>query len=88
MNLFLVDGNTGKANLILNEKSNAYIDIDDDLSFLPENKGFIWTSDENGFKHIYKYSLDGKKKAQVTSGNWQVDEYLGYDASTDLIYFS
>ena len=88
LNLFLVDGNTGKANLILNEKSNAYIDIDDDLSFLPENKGFIWTSDENGFKHIYKYSLDGKKKAQVTSGNWQVDEYLGYDSTSDLIYFS
>jgi len=88
LKLFLVNGSIGEANLILNEKSETYIDIDDDLSFLPNKKGFIWTSDESGYKHIYKYSLDGKKKSQITTGNWQVDEFLGFDETSDMIYFS
>ncbi len=88
LKLNLIDAATGSGKVILNENSNTYIDVDDDWHFFKDGSGFIWTSDESGYKHIYKYDMQGKSKTQITSGNWQVDEFFGVDEKTGLLYFS
>ncbi len=52
LDLLFIDGNTGAAKVVLNEKDKAYIDVTDNLTFLKDNS-FIWTSDKDGFNHIY-----------------------------------
>lgn len=86
LNLLFVDGNSVKSRLILNEKDLAYIDITNDLTFLKDNS-FIWSSEKDGFNHIYHYSKDGKLINQITQGNWEVTSYYGFDNKTNRIFF-
>jgi len=86
LNLVFVNGNSLETRLILNEKDATYIDITNNLTFLKDNS-FIWTSEKDGFNHIYHYSATGKLIRQVTNGNWEVTNYYGYDASTKRIFY-
>ena len=86
LNLLFVNGNSLQSTLILNEKDVAYLDITDDLTFLSDNS-FIWTSEKDGFNHIYHYDSKGKLKNQITKGNWEVTTYYGFDNKTNQIFY-
>jgi len=88
LDLLFVDGTTAATKVVLNEKDKSYIDfIDkDNLTFLADNS-FIWTSEQDGFNHIYHYDKTGKLINQVTKGNWEVTEYYGFDKKTKSVFF-
>ena len=86
LDLIFVDGTTGVAKVVLNEKDKAYVDVTDNLTFLKDNS-FIWTSEKDGFNHIYLYDKTGKLKNQVTSGKWEVTAYYGFDEKTKTVYY-
>jgi dipeptidyl-peptidase-4 len=89
LDLFYADTQTGTSQLILQEKSDTYVDLDynDNLYFLGANKGFIRTSEKDGFKHIYLHDSKGKELRQITSGNWEVTQLVGVDEKNNRIYF-
>ncbi len=86
LDLIFVDGASGEAKVVLNEKDKAYVDVTDNLTFLKDNS-FIWTSEKDGFNHIYLYDKTGKLKNQVTSGKWEVTAYYGFDEKSKTVYF-
>ena len=88
LDLLFVDGTSGATKVVLNEKDKAYIDYmdTDNLTFLKDNS-FVWTSEKDGFNHIYVYDKTGKLKSQVTKGNWQVTSYYGLDEKTNTVYY-
>ena len=75
LELLLADATSGKTSVMLKEMNKYYIDITDDMTFLEDGKCFIWTSEKDGFNHIYMYELDGKLKRQLTKGNFDVTIY-------------
>ena len=87
LELLLADADSGKTNLLLKEKNKYYIDIDDDLTFLKDGKSFIWTSEQSGFNHIYLYDMKGKKKKQLTSGDYDVSKFFGVNEDTKQLYY-
>lgn len=86
LDLIAVNATSKEAKVILTEKDEAYIDVTDNLTFLNDNS-FIWTSEKNGWNHIYHYDRNGKLIDQVTDGQWEVTDYYGFDAKTGRIYF-
>jgi dipeptidyl-peptidase-4 len=86
LKLYLVNAETNQPKLVLTEKDNAYVDVSDDLTFL-NNNSFIWTSEKDGWKHIYHYSEDGSLINQVTDGAWEVTNFYGFDDMSGRIYF-
>lgn len=86
LKLFFVNAKTGNSKLILNEKDPAYVDVQDNLTFLEDNS-FIWTSEQNGFNHIYLYNNKGKLVRQITKGKWEVTKYYGLDKDKNQIYY-
>ncbi|MRX66558.1 dipeptidyl-peptidase-4 [Flavobacterium resistens] len=86
LDLLFIDGTTAAAKVVLNEKDKAYVDVTDNLTFLKDNS-FIWTSEKDGFNHIYVYDKMGKLKNQVTKGNWEVTSYYGFDEKTKTIFY-
>ncbi|MFY0483662.1 S9 family peptidase [Flavobacterium sp. PLA-1-15] len=86
LDLLFVDGTSGTAKVILNEKDKAYVDITDNLTFLKDNS-FIWTSEKDGFNHIYHYDKSGKLKNQITKGNWEITKYYGLDEKSGTIFY-
>ncbi|MES2748114.1 MAG: DPP IV N-terminal domain-containing protein [Bacteroidota bacterium] len=86
LDLLFIDGNSATAKVVLNEKDKAYVDVTDNLTFLKDNS-FIWTSEKDGFNHIYLYDKTGKLKNQVTKGNWEVTSYYGFDEKTKTVFY-
>ena len=86
LNLWLIDTKTNNSSVLLNEKDNAYIDITFNLTFLKDNS-FIWTSEKDGFNHIYHYNVDGSLNQQVTSGKWEVTAYYGFSTKQKKIFY-
>ena len=88
LKLLATNAQTGLSNLLYEEKNKYYISINDDWQFLNDGKHFLFTSEMNGYKHIYLYSLDGKTKKQVSTGNFEVTTINGVDEVNKRIYYT
>src|SRR5690606_18067721 len=86
LDLVFVDTKTNQSKTVLSEKNKAYIDVTDNLTFLNDNS-FIWTSEKDGWNHIYHYDKNGKLINQVTAGDWEVTQYYGFDKKTGRIFY-
>ncbi|MEZ4924057.1 MAG: S9 family peptidase [Crocinitomicaceae bacterium] len=76
-----------KNNLIYNDQSEQYVEVDDNLIFLSDGKSFLRTSEKDGYNHIYIVGFDGKA-TQVTKGEWDVIELKGVDQKKGMIYYT
>src|SRR3954464_8667494 len=94
--LILCDVATGISATIYKEKDSAWIDIlplwDEDYSYggwdwLNNGKEFLWPSEKDGWRHLYRISRDGKKETLVTTGNYDVMDISTVDESTGYVYF-
>lgn len=86
LDLVFVDASNNSSKLILEEKDVAYVDVTDNLTFL-NNNSFFWTSERDGWNHIYQYDKNGKLLNQVTKGPWEVTSYYGFDQNTGRVYY-
>ena len=75
------------SSVIFEEKSETYVDVDDNLIFLNDGNSILRTSEMDGYKHIYKLSFDGTH-TQITSGKWDVIDFLGLNPKSNTIYYS
>ena len=87
LELLIANSVSGKTTKLLQEENKYYIDIHDNLTFLQDGQGFIWTSEQDGFNHIYLYDMSGSLKKQITTGNWEVTSFYGVDEKNKAIYY-
>jgi dipeptidyl-peptidase-4 len=87
LELLLADANSGKSHVIYTEENKDYIEINDHWYFLQDKSGFLLSSEKDGFRHIYLYTMDGKLIRQVTSGKWEVTEIAGIDEPNNRLYY-
>ena len=85
LKLLFTNPESKKTVLIYEEKDSRYIDIHDNIKFL--NTGFIWSSEKDGFNHLYKFSYDSKKMFQITSGEYEITKFYGYNESKKILYY-
>jgi len=86
LDLWMINAKSNISNLVLAEQDEAYVDVTDNLTFLKDNS-FIWTSEKDGYNHIYHYDNNGILINQVTKGNWEVTNYYGYDENDNTIFY-
>jgi dipeptidyl-peptidase-4 len=87
LDLLLADAATGRAQVILTELDNHWINIQDDLYFFRDGNRFLWSSDRDGWLHLYLYDLSGAKLAQITRGHWEVLGTVRVDETNNAVYF-
>jgi dipeptidyl-peptidase-4 len=90
LDILHADAATGKTTAVLTEQSDKYVDLEltDDLTYLADGKGFIHSSERSGYKHLYLFDMAGKLVRQLTTGNWEVETFLGLDEKRGLLYFT
>jgi dipeptidyl-peptidase-4 len=86
LKLYFVNATDFTSKVILNEIDAAYVDVHDNLTFLSDNS-FIWTSEQDGFNHIYHYTNSGKLLHQLTAGNWEVTNFYGVNEKNKTAYY-
>lgn len=69
------------------ERSSAYVEIDNNLSVLNDDNSLLRTSESDGYNHIYRLYLNGKSE-QITKGTYDVIELYGIDSKNEYIYYS
>jgi dipeptidyl-peptidase-4 len=99
LKFFLADRKSGTSKLILEEKDNAWINLNDSLYFFKSKPLFIWSSERDDQRHLYLYGLDGKLKRQLTSGKFSIVSagggllsgaggLVGVNEKKGLVYFT
>jgi dipeptidyl-peptidase 4 len=95
--LMLCNTVSGNAETIYAEKDSAWIDIlpllDQDYAmggwdWLNNGKEFLWVSEKDGWRHLYRISRDGKKETLVTAGNYDVMDIVRVDEKGGYVYFA
>ncbi len=74
--------------LVLRDETDTYIKerIFDNIQFYDE--GFSFMSEKSGYNHLYWYNMGGNLVKQLTSGNYEVKEFLGHNATDGSFYYS
>ena len=84
--LYEFNKRSGALSVLHTERDAAYLDVNDNLTFLVDDS-FIWSSEKDGYNHLYLHDKSGKEKRQLTSGDWEVTSYYGYDEKRKKIFF-
>lgn len=79
---------TKTTRIILEEREDAYINLHDNFIQLANNESFIWTSEVDGFNHIYHYNFNGNLVQQITEGEKPVGSIVYVDEEDQKIYYT
>jgi dipeptidyl-peptidase-4 len=95
-NLMLCNTSTGASTIIYKETDSAWIDIlplwaNDYIwggwDWINDGKEFIWATEKDGWRHLYRISRDGKKQVLITVGNYDVMDIERIDEKAGFVYF-
>jgi len=74
------------------ENDDAWVDLNTDnpkgWNWINQGNEFIWVSEKDGWRHIYKISRDGKKVDLLTKGNYDIGTLKAIDELNNYIYFT
>ena len=92
--LIYANAQTGKTSVFYTESDDAWIDIksrwnDDPVGWdwINDGKEFLWVTEKDGWRHVYRVSRDGKQEKLITTGNYDVITISLIDEKNNLIYF-
>ncbi len=88
LELLLFDVETGGSRTLLTESSDTWVEVRNDLQFLEKSEAFLWSSERDGYRHLYLYDLQGNMIRQLTKGEWDVDNVPGVDENSGVVYFT
>lgn len=96
--LFIAEPKAGSSKVIHEESNNTWVDIyrtgnkydvDFTNNFIWYNNGknILWTSEKDGWRHLYNVSLEGKKEQLITKGAYDFIDLSYIDAKNGYVYF-
>lgn len=92
--IFLCNAATGSAKQIYSERDNAWIDVkarwSDEFSgweWINGGKEFLWVSEKDGWRHIYRVDRNGKEML-LTRGNYDMIDMKAIDEKNGFVYFT
>ena len=72
LDLLVADIETGRSRILLHEEDPKWINVKDEPYFLGNGDQFIWSSERDGFRHLYLMDKAGNVQKQLTRGTWEV----------------
>jgi len=87
LDLLAGDPRDGRVRVVVEERSDCWVEADANPHWLDGGKSFLWLSERDDFKHLYHYGRDGKLIRRLTEGPFEVDELCGVDETARVVYF-
>lgn len=92
--LYLINVPDGRARRIYSEGDPAWIDINyfwqydrPGWDWIDDHKAFLWTTEKDGWRHVYRVDRDGSHEKLVTRGAYDVIDIAGIDRKNGYLYF-
>ncbi len=74
------------------ENDEAWVDLNTDdpsgWNWINKGQDFLWVSEKDGWRHVYKISRDGKSATLITKGNYDIEKIKAVDETNNWLYFS
>lgn len=74
------------------ENDAAWVDLNAEdpsgWNWVNGKKEFLWVSEKDGWRHIYKIGRDGKSVVLLTKGSYDVGQILAVDEANNYVYFT
>jgi dipeptidyl-peptidase-4 len=86
--VLLADAESGTTRAVLAERDSAWVDLETNLPWLDGGRRFLWTSERDGWRHVYTVSRDGRDVRLVTPGAYDVVQVAAVDSAAGLLYFT
>ena len=87
LDLLSVDPTTGASRVILSQKAEAWVDLNNDFRVLADGR-FIWSNEDSGWRHLYLYDRNGRRLRAITRGDYPVKHLDGVNEQTGDVYFT
>ncbi len=82
----------GSSSTFWAENDDAWVDLNTDKpkgwNWVNQGKDFLWISEKDGWRHIYRISRDGKTTTLLTKGNYDIGTMKAVDELNNYIYFT
>ncbi len=84
--VILADVRTGAPHTVFTETDSAWVDLVEDVPWLDDGRSFLWSSERDGWRHIYAISRDGKTVKLLTPGAYDVESVAAVDEAGGWLY--
>lgn len=81
------DAGSGRVARVFRDRSESWVDVVDTVRWVDGSKAFLWTSERDGWRHVYKAATDGTSTALVTNFDADITQLLGTDSGEEWVYF-
>ncbi len=85
--VFVGDVATMELRNIYTDTDEAFLNVHDNIVWLEDEKYFTWTSEKDGWRHLYKVSRDGKSESLITKGDFDVMSISCIDPKGGYVYY-
>ncbi len=86
--LLRFDAKTGRnVGEILREDGKKYVEPQHSLCFIDGDRFLFQSRSYSGYNHIYLFDLKCNTLNQITQGNWEVTQLLGYSSYRDAVIY-
>jgi dipeptidyl-peptidase-4 len=86
--LRVVDASTGEQKVLMREQADSYLDPGETFyRFIDATGEFLWSSERDGWNHLYLYKKNGQLDNQITQGPWVVRQIEHIDEKNRRVYF-
>lgn len=83
----MADASTGALRVIFTDRDSAWVDLVDNVPWIEGGKRFLWTSERDGWRHVFSISRDGKDVRLVTRGAFDIVSVAGVDEKGGWLYY-
>ncbi len=89
LSMFYANPQSTLSKEVFRQTSSTYLEQSsyNDLTFLEDGEHFVYMGENDGFRHLYLYKLNGALKKQLTTGQYDVTQFLGYDSKSKAFYY-
>ena len=85
--VFYADAITGDIDAVFVEQEQTFIELVEDPKWLKDSQSFLWQSERDGWKHIYRVARDGISVVDLTPGGFDVTQLVSVDEENGWLYF-
>ncbi|HIZ86150.1 MAG TPA: S9 family peptidase [Candidatus Coprenecus stercoravium] len=85
--VFYADIHTMSIDNFMTDTDEAWLDVFDNTVWLDGGKYFTWTSEQDGWRHLYRISRDGSRSTLITNGDFDMESVVRIDAKGGWVYY-
>ncbi len=84
--LLTADATTGAVTRVFRDRAETWLDVVDTVRWVNGGASFLWTSERDGWRHVYRAAKDGSTTTPVTRFDADILQLLGTDAADEWVY--